>query len=207
MADAGGWAGHGQRCSVAVIAALGALVLSLALPYSALDAAEPTGAAASTADVAEPDSYRIEAYRAPVPATLKGARVVDTAAAEALHGSGALFIDVFPQAPKPAGLPKTTVWRTPRHETIKGAVWLPNVGYGVLNADFEAYFRSQLEVLTGNDKTKPIVLFCLRDCWMSWNAAKRALEWGYRDVVWFPDGTDGWKEFGGQVVDVTPTGW
>ena len=27
---------------------------------------------------------------------------------------------------------------------------------------------------------------------MSWNAAKRALEYGYSDVTWFPDGTDGW---------------
>ena len=28
---------------------------------------------------------------------------------------------------------------------------------------------------------------------MSWNAAKRALSWGYSNVAWYPDGTDGWR--------------
>jgi rhodanese-related sulfurtransferase len=27
---------------------------------------------------------------------------------------------------------------------------------------------------------------------MSWNAAKRALEMGYSNVAWYPDGIDGW---------------
>ena len=39
-----------------------------------------------------------------------------------------------------------------------------------------------------------IVIYCLRDCWMSWNAAKRAMTMGYRNVVWYPDGTDGWED-------------
>jgi len=149
----------------------------------------------------EPDDYRTGEYRAPVPATLKGGKVVDTEAAEALFKSGAIFIDVFPQAPKPANLPKSTIWREPRHTTIKGAVWLPNVGYGVLNDEFEKYFRDGLDRLTVGDKTKPLVFFCLRDCWMSWNAAKRALEWGHTDVTWFPDGVDGWKEWNLEVAD------
>jgi PQQ-dependent catabolism-associated CXXCW motif protein len=36
------------------------------------------------------------------------------------------------------------------------------------------------------------VFYCLASCWMSWNAAKRALAIGYRHVAWYPDGTDGW---------------
>jgi rhodanese-related sulfurtransferase len=28
---------------------------------------------------------------------------------------------------------------------------------------------------------------------MSWNAARRAVEWGYSNVVWFPGGTDAWE--------------
>jgi rhodanese-related sulfurtransferase len=28
---------------------------------------------------------------------------------------------------------------------------------------------------------------------MSWNAAKRALTYGYSDVAWYPEGTDGWQ--------------
>ncbi|MDX2289394.1 MAG: PQQ-dependent catabolism-associated CXXCW motif protein [Hyphomicrobiaceae bacterium] len=152
--------------------------------------------AAMTQTVAEPAEYRTENYRAPVPATLRGAHVVTAADAEAAAQAGAIFIDVYPQAPKPAGLPKSTVWRTPTHETIKGAVWLANVGHGRLNPDHEAYFRRHLARLTGGDPARPLVFFCLRDCWMSWNAAKRAIEWGHRQVTWFPDGTDGWKELG-----------
>lgn len=146
--------------------------------------------------VLEPDAYRTENYRAPVPTTLKGAHVIDTDQAELLlKDPKVVFIDVYPQAPKPPSLPKSTVWRTPKHETIKGAYWLANVGYGVLNPKFESYFRDQLKRLTGGDKQKPLVFFCLRDCWMSWNAAKRALEWGHEHVLWFPDGTDGWREW------------
>lgn len=144
----------------------------------------------------EPEGYRMSEYRGPVPTTLTGGRVIDTDAAEALSKKGdAIFFDVYPQAPKPPNLPKSTVWRTPRHDTIKGAVWLPNVGYGVLNPEFEKYFHAGLEKYTGGDKAKTLVFFCLRQCWMSWNAAKRALEWGYTNVIWYPDGTDGWKEW------------
>jgi PQQ-dependent catabolism-associated CXXCW motif protein len=46
------------------------------------------------------------------------------------------------------------------------------------------------------------VFFCLKDCWMSWNAAKRALEYGYANVMWFREGTDGWQELGYPLVEV-----
>lgn len=156
------------------------------------------------AAVPEPEDYRTDHYRAPVPATLKGGKVIDTESAEKMIKEGALFIDVFPQAPRPPGLPKSTVWRAPKHDSIKGAVWLPNVGYGVLNAEFENYFRENLAKLTGDDMAKPLVFFCLRDCWMSWNAAKRAIEWGHTQVTWFPDGVDGWKEWNLEVTQVKP---
>jgi rhodanese-related sulfurtransferase len=29
---------------------------------------------------------------------------------------------------------------------------------------------------------------------MSWNAAKRALQTGYTNVIWYPEGTEGWSE-------------
>jgi len=40
------------------------------------------------------------------------------------------------------------------------------------------------------------VFYCLASCWMSWNAAKRALELGYTNVAWYPEGTDGWADQG-----------
>ena len=37
------------------------------------------------------------------------------------------------------------------------------------------------------------MIYCQADCWMSWNAAKRALSYGYTNVAWYPDGTEGWE--------------
>lgn len=156
-----------------------------------------------SADVLEPADYRLNDYRSPVPATLKDARVIEGEEARVLHkDNAAVFIDVYPRAPKPPNLPKNTVWRDPPHMSIKGAHWLPNVGYGVLAPHVETYFKKHLERLTGGDKAKPVAFFCLKDCWMSWNAGKRAVEWGYTSVIWFADGTDGWQEAGASLTPI-----
>lgn len=175
------------------------LMLALALLASgaAVSRAEPT---------AEPDGYRMNDYRSPVPETLKGAKVVnDAAAAKALAADKrVVFIDVYPRPPKPDNLPPGTVWRNPPHESIPGSVWLANVGYGVIPPAMEQYFNQRLETLTGADKARPVVFFCLRNCWMSWNAAKRALALGYTDVTWFPDGVDAWRELELPTANIEP---
>lgn len=149
--------------------------------------------AVADAQVQEPEGYRDAPYRARVPETLAGATVLDTPDAHILWAEGrAVFIDVLPQAPKPEGLPEGTVWREAPRESIPGALWLPNVGYAVLAAAEDIYFRDGLQHATRADRGRPLVFFCLDECWMSWNAAKRALEYGYTDVHWFPEGTDGW---------------
>jgi PQQ-dependent catabolism-associated CXXCW motif protein len=153
----------------------------------------------------EPENYRTDEYRKPVPATLKGATVLTPDQASDLWTKkAATFIDVYPRAPKPPNLPAGTFWREPAHHSIDGAIWLANVGYGVLSPQAEDYFKSHLEKISGADKAKPMVFFCLRDCWMSWNAAKRALTYGYSNVMWYPDGTDAWQEIGLPVIDVKP---
>ena len=60
----------------------------------------------------------------------------------------------------------------------------------------EDYLETGLEKASGGDKTRPIVIYCLTSCWMSWNAAKRAMTYGYSQIIWFPDGTDGWQDAG-----------
>ncbi len=159
----------------------------------------------AAATVPEPGDYRMEDFRKPVPATLAGATVLANEAARTLwNAKTAVFIDVYPHAPKPANLPKDTLWREPPHYSIEDAVWLPNVGYGQLSAETESYFKKYLDKLSGGDKAKALVFFCLRDCWMSWNSAKRAMTYGYTNVNWYPDGSDGWQEIGGLVVEVKP---
>ena len=153
----------------------------------------------------EPLSYRMEDYRAPVPATLQSAMVVTTdEAAALLKEKRALFFDVMPHTPKPAKLPAGTIWREKVRNNIPGSVWLPNVGYGALSGETEGYFRNALETLTGGDKTRMVLFYCMTDCWMSWNAAKRAVEWGYRAVIWYPSGADGWESAGRALAEAKP---
>ena len=198
--------------SATVALLLGALIASCAVAEDEdkQDAAKADSKApahdAVSAEVPEPADYRVNDYRSPVPATLKGARVIEAEEARKLIGdNGAIFIDVYPRAPKPPNLPRNTVWRDPPHMSIKDAHWLPNVGYGVLAPDVAAYFKTHLERLTGDDKSKAVAFFCLKDCWMSWNAAKRAVEWGYTNVLWFSEGTDGWQEAGENLTRIRAT--
>lgn len=145
------------------------------------------------APIPEPDDYRMANYRAPVPGTLEGAAVVDAAGVETLmREANPVLIDVLPAPRKPADWPDDKIWNQPSHQTLPGAVWLPNVGYGPLPDDYRAWFASELERLTGGQRDRSLVFFCEADCWMSWNAAKRAMELGYTNVAWYPEGTTGW---------------
>lgn len=153
---------------------------------------------------AEPEGYRTEDYRAPVPVMLAGARVLSTAEAEAIwrDKSGA-FIDVLPRPPKP-NLPAGTVWRERPHLNIPGSIWLPDTGYGRLAASTEDYLRRGLARVSGDDKARLLVIYCQENCWMSWNAAKRVLSYGYRAVAWYPEGTDGWERAKLPLADAEP---
>jgi PQQ-dependent catabolism-associated CXXCW motif protein len=153
----------------------------------------------------EPEGYRTDNYRSPVPAALAGARVLATEEAEAIWRAGtAVFIDVLPRPPKPPNLPEGTIWRDKPRLNIPGSVWLPDTGYGALAAATEDYLREGLVHASGGDKTKQLVIYCQADCWMSWNAAKRALSYGYSKVAWYPDGTDGWQRANLPVEDSQP---
>lgn len=70
----------------------------------------------------EPDTYRMEAYRAPTPQTLAGARVLTTSEAKSEWRNGAVFVDVLPRPPKPDNLPEGTIWRPPTRLNIPGSI-------------------------------------------------------------------------------------
>jgi PQQ-dependent catabolism-associated CXXCW motif protein len=142
----------------------------------------------------EPQGYRTENYRAPTPLSLTGATVLDTAAAHRLWQAGAaVWIDVLAAPHRPASLPAAAVWLPVPRRDIPGSVWLPDIGRGDLNPELEAYFRANLARLTKGRLETPVIFYCLANCWMSWNAAKRAAKWGYRRIYWYRDGTDGWQ--------------
>lgn len=160
---------------------------------------------AEEASPPEPQSYRMQDYRAPTPATLAGTRVLTTAEAAELWRSGkAAFIDVLAQAPRPANLPEGTLWREKPVSAIPGSIWLADTGFGAINPAMEEYFRNNLDRIAGADRDKTLVFYCLKDCWLSWNAAKRAVNIGYPHVAWYPDGADGWTAAGLPVEQIKP---
>jgi PQQ-dependent catabolism-associated CXXCW motif protein len=129
---------------------------------------------------------------------------VTTAEAETLWREGtAIFIDVLPRPPKP-DLPEGTIWRDPPHADIPGSVWLADVGYGGLSETMERWYRDSLSRLTAGDAARPLVIYCLAECWMSWNAARRAVAWGYSRVSWYPGGVDEWEAAGLPLEARTP---
>ena len=154
-------------------------------------------AAPAFAEVPEAAQFRMDHYRDDVPATLHGASVIHTdGLAHLLTGHSALVIDVLP-APTPPPDPRPGHPRmTQPHQAIPGSVWLPDVGRGALNPAAEAGFRARLAALSAGRLDRPMVFTCLSRCWMSWNAAKRAVSYGYTGVIWYPDGVDGWHASG-----------
>ena len=164
-----------------------------------------TGLARAQQKPPEPEGYRTDNYRAPVPATLAGARVLATGQAEEIWRSGsAAFVDVLPRPPKPPNLPAGTIWRDRPRFNIPGSIWLPDTGYGALAPATEDYLRNGLARASGGNNAKLLVFYCQADCWMSWNAAKRALSYGYSNVAWYPEGTDGWQRANLPLADSQP---
>ena len=142
----------------------------------------------------EPEGYRMDDYRAPTPATVAGGVVLDTDAAHALwEGGTAVWIDVLPVPRRPENLPPPALWMPLPHRDIPGSLWLPDIGRGALSSELESYFRRHLELATKGRCDVPVVFYCLAECWMSWNAAKRAASWGYTQIYWYRDGTDRWE--------------
>ncbi len=172
------------------------LRLARAAAVAGFAAFTPIGVAWAGGAPPEPETFRQSDYRAPTPATLSGARVLTTGEAEELWRNGeAAFVDVLPQAPRPAGLPADVVWRDKPRFDIPGSLWLPDTGYGELAPVMLDYFHRGLDrALDG--RSRALVFYCLKDCWMSWNAAKRALALEYKNVDWYPEGTEGWAAAG-----------
>ena len=157
------------------------------------------------AGVPEPDGYRLDDYRAPVPETVKGAWVVHPKALRALlkHGP-VLLIDVLPAPRRPEGMAPNQPWMPVPRRDIPGSVWLPEVGRGALSPAVEQWFRDRLTDLTQGNKNRRVVFYCLSQCWMSWNATKRAVAYGYRRAYWYPDGSDGWEQAGLALAEARP---
>lgn len=183
------------RCwRLAPLASISMLVLSCAI-------------GGGDAEVEQPAGYRLQDYDTRVPDRLDGAHSVTAAEVKRLQNEhDAVVIDVIPEQRRPTMLPENQFWIPLAHKGVPGAIWLPDVGYGVLSETTEDYFRTNLEAATRGNRDHPVVVYCRANCWMSWNAAKRALGYGYTSVHWFFDGVDGWllEDYDFEVLQPQP---
>lgn len=133
--------------------------------------------------IAATHRLRLPPYHAPTPLEIPGAQVVDTRELQAmLAGTGRpVLIDVLSGE---------------GHETLAGAVWLGGAGRGEEFDDaVQADLAPLLMRLTKGDKVQPMVFFCASSqCWLSYNAALRAVAAGYKRVYWYRGGIDAWTE-------------
>ena len=163
--------------------------------------------AVGAAGVAEPEGYWEGDINAPTPSTLHGASVIHVEEVEALLRQGkAVVIDVSNAPRRPAELAPGAPWLPLPHRAIPDALWLPGVGAGAPAQEIDDFYRGRLKLATLGNVEVPLVVYCHENCWLSWNAAKRAIGYGYRRVFWFPEGIEGWTAAGHQTKVAAPLG-
>ncbi|WGJ14222.1 PQQ-dependent catabolism-associated CXXCW motif protein [Methylocapsa sp. D3K7] len=162
-------------------------------------------AGTASAEVPEPQTYWTGQMHSEVPATLSGARVIHAQDLAGILSEGkAILIDAAAAPRRPENLAPGAIWKPVPHDDIAGSIWLPEMGSGRLTPEEESFYRQRLKALTASDLDRPIVFYCHPQCWGSWNAAKRALSFGYRNIAWFPDGAEGWQDAGHSLVAAEP---
>ncbi|HEX8593811.1 MAG TPA: PQQ-dependent catabolism-associated CXXCW motif protein [Pseudomonas sp.] len=147
------------------------------------------------------DGYRITLYRSPTPTQVVGATIIDTQHLQALLAQPVkpLLIDVYRRQ-----------WLQGRfiedelHANVPGSLWLANTGDGELTPQWQAYFVDRLQQASAGRRDFPMVFYCRADCWLSWNAVKRAAALGYSDLYWYRDGLDAWQAAGLPVSAAQP---
>jgi len=89
-----------------------------------------------------------------------------------------------------------------QHDSLPGAIWLPGAGRGNGFDDaVQAQLARLLQAATKGDAGRAMVFFCQGTaCWLSYNAALRAVALGYREVYWYRGGIEAWLAAGGQLA-------
>lgn len=162
-------------------------------------------ASAAAQSVPEPEGYWTGPINGPVPASIEGGNIIDTETlSKMLDSESLLLIDVSNTPKRPEGMAADAPWIPLAHEAIPGTIWIPDVGEGSISSNLDEFFLAQLTDETGEDYDYPIVIYCHEACWLSWNAAKRAINHGFRNVHWFAQGIEGWKAAGFETETVQP---
>lgn len=136
------------------------------------------------------EGYRTSLYRSPTPNQLDGAQIIDTPTLQHLleQTPRPVLVDVY----RRQWLQGRFIEDEP-HANLPGSLWLANTGDGELSAPWQAYFARHLQQASAGRLEQPLVFYCRSDCWLSWNAVKRAAALGYKTLYWYRDGLDAWQ--------------
>ena len=115
----------------------------------------------------------------------------------------AVLIDVLPAPRRPDQMRSGSPWMPQPHLSLPGSLWWPDIGRGELPDGVDAALEQRLRGLVAGDPARLLVFFCLNDCWMSWNATRRAAAAGFH-AAWFPEGADGWAAAGLPLAAAAP---
>ena len=162
-------------------------LLAAALLYcSSLQAAAPVDEAQDFG-VAPSDQLKLAGHASATPLVVPGARTLSTAELrrqlQAPLEERPLLFDVLSDA----------------HQSLPGAMWLPGAGLGSgFDDTIQARLAAFLQFITGGKADRELVFFCSGPrCWLSYNAALRAVRLGYTRVRWYRGGIEAWGESGG----------
>lgn len=121
---------------------------------------------------------------APTPLTIPGGKVISTRQLSQLITN--------PQS-------KALLFQVSRsQQTLPNAIAAgPASQGGSFNDETQRGFGEFLQRTVGGDQSRPLVFYCAGNhCWMSYNAALRAINLGYRNVIWYRGGLDAWMQAG-----------
>ncbi|MCU1716822.1 PQQ-dependent catabolism-associated CXXCW motif protein [Pseudomonas sp. 5P_3.1_Bac2] len=155
----------------------------------------------ATPELFTAEGYRASHYRSPTPPSSEVAITLDTPALQQLLKQQAQvqLIDVYRRQWLHGQFIEDQI-----HQNLPGSHWLANTGDGELSAIWQDYFADNLSRLSQGNKAWPLVFYCRSDCWLGWNAVKRAHALGYSQLYWYRDGIDAWQQAGLPLVTAQP---
>jgi PQQ-dependent catabolism-associated CXXCW motif protein len=115
------------------------------------------------------------------PLIIPGGRRVTTGEVVKLINTEAVIVDVLKD-------------NTGGHRTLPGAIYMPGAGDpGTFRDRVQRRLSPVLAQLTSQNENRPLVFLCEgAKCWESYNAALRAMQLGYRNVLWYRGGLSSW---------------
>lgn len=130
------------------------------------------------------DKLHAGAPHGPTPASIPGGQVITTKGLIALIQGGQMPYFIFDVLGAPEELPNAMP-----------APWLAQPGS--FDDDLQKQFAQMLQQGTQGRNDMPLIFYCASpNCWMSYNAALRAIKAGYRNVLWYRGGLEAWKAAG-----------